>query len=229
VFEGGVHAIAGASVLDAGWHTALYSAAAAAVSTLLAVPVAMLSVRHPGRGSRILVSSTYLVLAMPGVVVAFALGYFAERYAGGFGYQTAPLLVAAYAILFFPLALVGVSAALAHAPATLEDVGRSLGYGRLGVFARVTLPLIGPGVAAAFSLVFLAAVTELTATLLLIPTGAQTLATQFWAYEQNLSYGQAAPFALVIIGIAAVPSYVVSRYFDRARYSVISRRRTARS
>ncbi len=215
VFEGGVHAIAGASVLDAAWHTALYSAAAAAVSTVLAVPVAILSVRHPGLGSRILVNSTYLVLAMPGVVIAFALGYFAERYAGGFGYQTAPLLVAAYAILFFPLALVGVSAALAHAPATLEDVGRSLGYGRLGVFARVTLPLVGPGVAAAFCLVFLAAVTELTATLLLIPTGVQTLATQFWAYEQNLSYGQAAPFALVIIGIAAVPSYVVSRYFER--------------
>jgi len=213
MFEGGAHAIAGASLFDAGWHTALYSASAAAVSTVLSLPVAMLSVRHPGRGSQILERSTLLVLAMPGVVIAFALGYFTERYA--FGYQTAPLLVLAYAILFFPLALVGVRAALAHAPAVLEDVGRSLGYGRLGVFTRVTLPLVGPGVAAAFCLVFLAAVTELTATLLLIPTGAQTLATQFWAYEQNLSYGQAAPFALVIIGIAAVPSYVVSRYFDR--------------
>ncbi|MHB8219531.1 MAG: ABC transporter permease [Acidimicrobiales bacterium] len=215
VFEGGAHAIAGTSVFDSGWHTALYSGVAAAGSTIVSLPVAMRSVRHPGRGSQILERSTYLVMAMPGVVIAFALGYFTERYAGGFGYQTAPLLVAAYAILFFPLALVGVRAALAHAPAVLEDVGRSLGYGRLGVFARVTLPLVGPGVAAAFCLVFLAAVTELTATLLLIPTGAQTLATQFWAYEQNLSYGQAAPFALVIIGIAAVPSYVVSRYFDR--------------
>ena len=48
-------------------------------------------------------------------------------------------------------------------------------------------------------------VTELTATLILIPTGVQTLATQFWAYQTNLSYGQAAPFALVIIAIAAVP------------------------
>jgi iron(III) transport system permease protein len=83
------------------------------------------------------------------------------------------------------------------------------------VFRRVTLPLVGPGLAAAFCLVFLAALTELTATLLLIPTGAQTLSTQFWAYEQNLSYGQAAPFALVIIAVAAVPSYVIARYFDR--------------
>jgi iron(III) transport system permease protein len=82
-------------------------------------------------------------------------------------------------------------------------------------FLRVTLPLVAPGIGAAFCLVFLSAVTELTATLILIPTNAETLATQFWAYQQNLSYGQAAPFALVIIAIAAVPSYVLGRFFDR--------------
>ena len=43
----------------------------------------------------------------------------------------------------------------------------------------------------------------------------QTLSTQFWAYQQNLSYGQAAPFALVIIAVSAVPCYVLARYFDR--------------
>jgi iron(III) transport system permease protein len=83
------------------------------------------------------------------------------------------------------------------------------------VLWRVTIPLVAPGLAAAFSLVFLSTVTELTATLLLIPTGVQTLSTQFWSYEQNLSYSQAAPFALLMIAIAALPSYVLGRYFDR--------------
>jgi iron(III) transport system permease protein len=81
---------------------------------------------------------------------------------------------------------------------------------------RVTLRLAAPGLAAAFCLVFLSVVTELTATLLLIPTGVQTLSTQFWAYESNLSYGQAAPFALAMIAIAAVPSYVLGRFFNRS-------------
>jgi iron(III) transport system permease protein len=62
----------------------------------------------------------------------------------------------------------------------------------------------------------LSAVTELTATLLLIPSGTQTLATQFWQYEEVFSYSQAAPFALVMILVAAVPSYVLGRFFDRA-------------
>jgi len=77
------------------------------------------------------------------------------------------------------------------------------------------MPLVAPGLAAAFCLVFLEAVTELTATLVLIPTGAQTLATQFWAFQTNISYGQAAPYAGLMILIAAIPSYVLGRWFDR--------------
>jgi iron(III) transport system permease protein len=215
MLEGGAHAIGGVTIVNAAWHTALYAGAAGLLATLMALPVALLAIRHQGRSGRILERSTYLVLAMPGIVIAFALSYFTERYADGFQYQKAPLLIVAYAILFFPLALVGVRASVAHAPVSLEEVARSLGQSRLAVLWRVTLPLIGPGLAAAFCLVFLAAVTELTATLVLIPTGVQTLSTQFWSYQQNLSYGQAAPFALVIIGIAAVPSYVLGRFFDR--------------
>jgi iron(III) transport system permease protein len=61
----------------------------------------------------------------------------------------------------------------------------------------------------------LEAVTELTATMVLIPTGAQTLSTQFWAFQSNISYGQAAPYAGLMIVIAAVPSYILGRWFDR--------------
>ena len=117
--------------------------------------------------------------------------------------------------MFFPLALVCVRASVAQSPIALEEVAGSLGVGRLGTLRRVTFPLVAPGLGAAFCLVFLSAVTELTATLILIPGGAETLATQFWAYQSTLSYGQAAPFALVIIAIAAFPSYVLGRFFDR--------------
>jgi len=215
IFEGGAHELAGVSIFDAGWYSAVYSGSAAVLATAAAIPLALLAIRHPSWRVRLLDRSTYLVLAVPGIVVAFALSYFSERYAGGLGYQTAPLLIFAYAVLFFPLALVGVRASVAHARVSLEESARVLGMRPWVVFWRVSMPLIGPGLAASFCLVFLAAVTELTATLIQIPTGVQTLATQFWAYQQNLSYGQAAPFALVIIAVAAVPSFVLGRYFDR--------------
>ena len=205
----------GTSLLSAAGYSFAYSASAAAVATVLALPVAILAVRGGGRMARIVERSTYLVLALPGLVIALSLAYFSERYGDGIGYQTAPMLVLAYAIMFFPLALVGLRASVAQAPQGLEDIARSLGQRPLAVFWRVTRPLVTPGLAAAFCLVFLSAVTELTATLILVPTGVQTLATQFWNYQQNLAYGQAAPFALAMIGIAAVPGYLLNRFFDR--------------
>jgi iron(III) transport system permease protein len=118
-------------------------------------------------------------------------------------------------VMFFPMAVVAVRASVARSPVGLEEVGSSLGVRRSTVFWRVTLPLIGPGLVAAFCLVFLESAPELTATLVLIPTNAQTLATQFWAFQTNLSYSQAAPYAGLMVLIAAVPSVVLGRWFDR--------------
>jgi iron(III) transport system permease protein len=205
----------GTPLLSAAGYTAAYGACAGALATAMALPVAILAVRRGGRLAGLVERSTYLVLAVPGLVIALSLSYFSERYGDGIGYQSAPMLVLAYAIMFFPLALVGVRASVAQAPAGLEDVARSLGKRQITVLWQVTRPLVAPGLSAAFCLVFLSAVTELTATLILVPTGVQTLATQFWNYQQNLAYGQAAPFALVMIAIAAVPGYVLGRFFDR--------------
>ena len=77
--------------------------------------------------------------------------------------------------------------------------------------SMVTLPRIAPGLGAAAALVFLATVTELTATLLLAPIGTQTLATQFWANAASLSYGAAAPYAALMVAISALPTYLLTR------------------
>ena len=132
-FEGGAHALTGVSIASATWHTALYSGTAAALATLMALPVALLA--SAARAPRFATSNAAHIWCWPcpGIVIAFALSYFAERYADGFLYQSAPLLILAYAILFFPLALVGVRASVAHAPVDLEEVARSLGLGRLAV------------------------------------------------------------------------------------------------
>jgi iron(III) transport system permease protein len=199
-----------ASILGALAHTAEFSAAAAAIATALAVPVSALAIRHRNRVTVLIERLAYLPMALPGLVIALGLVAFSVRYAFAL-YQSSLELIVAYAILFLPLAVVGVRSAMAQAPAQLEEVGRSLGYRPTTVWRRVTLPLIAPGLGAAFALVFISAATELTATLLLHPTGVNTLATQFWAYTSELSYGAAAPYAALMVGISAVPAYLLSR------------------
>ena len=124
-------------------------------------------------------------------------------------------LVFAYAIMFFPLALVAVRAGVAQAPPGLEEVARSLGHGRFSVLARVTLPVLLPALVAGFSLVFITSSTELTATLILHPTGVNTLATGFWAYTNNFAYGAAAPYALALLLVATLPGLVLGRWFEK--------------
>jgi iron(III) transport system permease protein len=205
-----------ASVGTATWTTLSYSAAGAAVAVVLAVPVALISFRRSTVPRAVLERSTYVTKALPGVVIALSLVFLATRYVYGL-YETSTLLVAAYVILNFPLALVCVKASVAHVPPRLTDVGRSLGRGPVAVFMRVTLPLLAPGLLAGFCLVFLTAVTELTATLVLAPIGVQTLATQFWTFEQNIAYSAAAPYALVMVALAIIPGVLLGLWFDRER------------
>jgi iron(III) transport system permease protein len=210
IFRGGSSTLPSTSILAALGHTALYSAAAAALATLLAVPVCALSLRHRNRLTILIERIAYLPMALPGLVVALGLVAFSVRYAFSL-YQSAFELIVAYAILFLPLAVVGVRSAMAQASPRFEELGRSLGQGPVRVFARVTLPLIAPGLAAAFALVFISSATELTATLLLRPTGVDTLATRFWTYTTNFSYGEAAPYAGLMVLLSAVPAFLLGR------------------
>ena len=50
---------------------------------------------------------------------------------------------------------------------------------------------------------------------MLAPIGVQTLATQFWAFQQNVAYGAAAPYALVMVALALVPGALLALWFDR--------------
>jgi iron(III) transport system permease protein len=213
---------AASSLAGAAWHTALYSGSAAAMATVAALPVAVLAVRHRRWPIVVMERAGLLVEALPGLVVALALVFFAARYAP-LAYQSGPLLVVAYGIMFFPLALVAVRASMARVPTELEAVGRSLGRHPLSVALRVTLPLLMPGLLASFLLVFMTAATELPATLVLVPTGVQTLATQFWAYTGDFSYRAAAPFAAAMLVVAVVPSYLLGRWFDRLPSGAVGR------
>jgi iron(III) transport system permease protein len=207
---------AAATLGQATWSTLTYSASGAAVAIVLALPVAMMSFRRSSTTRTLLERSTYVTQSLPGVVIALSLVFFATRFAYSL-YQTSTLLIGAYAILHFPLALVCVKTSVAQAPAKLADLASSLGRGPVTVFLRVTLPLLAPGLLAGFCLVFLTAVTELTATLVLAPIGVQTLATQFWAYQSEAAYGAAAPYAFVIVALGMLPGALLGLWFDRER------------
>jgi iron(III) transport system permease protein len=213
VVQGNSSTLPDASVIDATITTVELAAGAALLTVALALPVALLAIRHRGVATGVIERSTYVARALPGVVIGLALVSFSIRSAPGL-YQTVALLVVGYAILFLPLALIAIRGPIAQLTPRMEDVARSLGLGPLRAFTRTTLPMLRSGLAAGAGLVFLSTVTELTGTLLLRPTGTETLATQFWSYAGNLAYGAAAPYAAIMVAISALPAYVLIRRLD---------------
>lgn len=190
--------------------TVQVAALGALLTTVLAVPVGVLAARHRGRVAAGIETAAYAGHALPGVTVGLALVFLGIRVLPGL-YQELPMLVLAYAVLFLPLAVGAVRTAVAVAPPQVEEVSRSLGHGRLATLARVTLPLAGPGIGAGAALVFLTVAKELPATLMLRPTGADTLAVQLWSFTGAGAYAAAAPYALVMVLVAAVPTLLLDR------------------
>lgn len=179
-------------------QTVLLGAAGALLTTIAAVPIAWISVRAPSRLQRLLEGSNYVASALPGIVVALALVSLTIKFAQPL-YQTVVTVLLAYVLMFLPRALVSLRAGLSQAPVELENIARSLGRTPMQAIWGVTIRFAAPGAAAGVALVFLAIVNELTATLLLSPSGTATLATAFWAKTSEIDYAAAAPYALMMI------------------------------
>jgi iron(III) transport system permease protein len=180
----------------------------AALTMVLALPVGLLVARAPGPLSTVLERLSYLPHALPGVVIGLSLVFLGVNVLYPL-YQSVWLLALAYAVLFLPLAVGAVAAAAAQAPPELEQVARSLGRRPFAVLRTVTLPLVAPGVGAGAALAFLTCMKELPATLLLRPTGMETLATRLWTHTGVVEYAAAAPYAALLVVIAALPTWLL--------------------
>ena len=208
--------VSGSTVLATTSTTLLLALLAGLAALVAALPSAWLLSRHRTPLADALERVTFLASALPGVVVGLALVTAAVQWARPV-YQTVGLVVLAYVILFVPRTIVTWRAGLSASPAELSEAARSLGQGPIRTFGRVVLPLVAPSALAGFVLVFLATTTELTATLLLAPTGTQTLATAFWAASDELDYAASAPYAAVMILLSAPLTLLLRRQILQIR------------
>ena len=146
---------------------------------------------------------------LPGVVVGLAVVSIGSKL--GSLYQTTFLLAFAYALLFLAKSVASMSSSLSRVPSSVKDVASTLGMNQWMVIKKVVAPIAAPGIGLGTVLVFLTAMKELPATLMLRPTGFDTLATQIWSAASINRFNEAAPYALILVLIAALPTFLLSR------------------
>lgn len=193
------------------WNSLWSSSAAAVIAVLLSLPVGLLSIRYPNRISKFISRLCQVGYAIPGVVIALSLVLLINRFLP-FLYATPFVVVIAYVLRHMPQAVRASESALGQLSPSLEEASRVMGRTSLQTLIQVTLPLILPGLLAGGSLVFLTSLKELPATLLLRPAGFDTLAVRVWVWAGEGFYFQAAPAALLLVIVSALPlSFLLRR------------------
>lgn len=180
----------------------------ALIALVVSTPVAILIAQHHGRFARYSERFILLSHALPGIVIGLSLVSIASKI--GFLYQTLFLLGIAYSLLFLPKAVASSSNSLQRIPESIKEVAQTLGKNRSQIAREVSFPIAAPSIGLGAVLVFLSAMKELPATLMLRPTGFETLATEIWSYAAINKFNEAAPYALFLVLIATIPTFILS-------------------
>lgn len=207
-FIGNPNPIDVAGLLSAATSTITVSALGALIALLFSAPLGFLIATHAGRFSKISERIILVGHALPGVVIGLALVSLGSKL--GPIYQSVFLLAFAYALLFLAKAVASMTFSLQLVPQVLKEVAATLGKSKTKVTTSVVFPIALPSIGLGTLLVFLTAMKELPATLMLRPTGMDTLATQIWSYAAINRFNDAAPYALLLVLIAAIPTFLLS-------------------
>ena len=198
---------AGASlqpVWEAAGNSLLVSLLAAVTAVLVfAVPTAYLAERYQGLRFRLPARAAYIGFGMPGIAVALSLVFFGARHAP-WVYQTISLLILGYMVRYASLAIGPLRTQLSRINPRMEEAGRLLGFSESRVLWRVTAPVARGGLLTGAALVFLTTMKELPVTLLLGPTGFNTLATRIWSTTEEAFYARAAAPTLILLLVSAL-------------------------
>jgi iron(III) transport system permease protein len=205
--------------------TVAFAAAATLAATVAGLTMGFAGRVRPGAMSDALTRLGTIGYAVPGTVLAIgllpvlaAIDDGVERFGALLGASwplftlgTGAAVVYACTARFLAVAIGGVESGLARVPASIDDAGRTLGASAGQRLWRLYLPLVRPATAAAALLVFVDAMKELPATLLLRPIGVETLATYLYGEAARGTYEDGAIAALLIVAVGALPVRLMAR------------------
>ncbi len=202
------------------WHIVWFTAWVSALSTVLILPfglaLAWLLARHDWPGKSVVETLVALPLVMPPVATGLILLKVLGRrgLAGGFFHDTFGLdivftwraVLAALAVMSFPLLVLSTRVAFEQVNPRLEQIARTLGAGDLRVFFSITVPLARRGIIGGMILAFARALGEFGATIMVAGNIPGQTATLSLATYQSVQLGQDSA-AFRLLGISVVLAF----------------------
>jgi iron(III) transport system permease protein len=181
------------------------AAAASVCAVVIGATVAYIDLRTRAKGRRLLDYLAILPLGLPGTVMAVGvlLAFIRPPFAI---YGTIWILLVAYVARFVPLATRSANSTLRQIDPSLEEAARIAGASQLATLWRILLPIARPGLAVAFLLVFVPALSELSATILLYAGGTETIAVALFRLNDLGQFEVVAALAVFTIAVTLLVS-----------------------
>lgn len=201
----------------------------ATVATLIALILALFQRLHQSSARMIPVQMSGFGYAIPGTVLAMAmlatfgpLDHVINDVAKAFDVAAPGLILSgsifaiifAFVVRFSAIANGTINAGLSQIPKSLDLAPASLGVSTLPAIFRVHLPLLKSSILVAWLLVFVEAMKELPAVLLLRPFNFETLSTQIYQLISDERLEQGALGAILIVLFGLLPIIFLNRQKD---------------
>jgi iron(III) transport system permease protein len=196
---------------DAIWNSFYLSLAAAFVTMLVGTLISYVIVKMKVRGKFVLEFLGVLPFSLPGTVIALGV---ILMWSGKFGinlYNTAWIIFVAYVARYMAFSLKSNSAALEQVHDSLEEAARACGATHWQALKDIVIPLIKPGMVAAFFLIFLPALRELTTSVLLYGPTTRTIGVAIYTLNEDGETVYAAALASVALVIIVIGQLAIKR------------------
>jgi iron(III) transport system permease protein len=180
------------------------------------VMISYVIVKMKVRGKGILEFLGMLPFSVPGSVIALGVML---AWSGKFGiniYNTVWIILVAYIARYMAFSLKANSAALEQVHDSLVEAARASGAGMGQALRDIVLPLVRPGMFAAFFLIFLPALRELTVSVLLYGPTTRTIGVAIYTLNEDGETVYSAALAGIALMIIVTAQTLIGR-FTRAR------------
>lgn len=201
-------------------NSAGLAAVAATICVVLALLIAFLTFRTRLRGRTVPDYLASIPLGLPATVLGFGLLLAVVNPPFQALYGTMALLLILYVVRFIPLATRTVNSGASQISGELEEAARITGADWWTTARRISVPLLGPTLAAAWLLVFMPAANELGGTILLYASGTETISIAIFRLNDLGQFGPVAALSVtVIVGLLLVSALAQKLTNPRKRRS----------
>ena len=202
---------------DAIWNSITLGLAAAAITMFAGVIISYVIVKMKVRGKGILEFLGMLPFSVPGSVIALGV---ILAWSGKYGvnlYNTVWIILVAYIARYMAFSLKANSAALEQVHDSLVEAARASGATMWQALRDVVVPLVRPGMVAAFFLIFLPALRELTVSVMLYGPTTRTIGVAIYTLSEDGETVYSAALAGIALVIIVFGESVIKRLFKVGR------------